>query len=45
MSGFGKYTWPDGKVYEGNWEHNKTRGHGVLTTADGKRHEGIFKQK
>ena len=45
MSGIGKYTWPDGKIYEGNWENNKTRGRGVLITTDGKRHEGIFNQK
>ena len=41
----GKYTWPDGKAYEGSWENNKARGHGVLTLKDGKKIEGKFNQQ
>ena len=22
IDGFGKYAWPDGKTYEGNWKEN-----------------------
>ena len=36
----GKYIWPDGKMYEGQWEKNKMHGHGVLVWRDGKRYEG-----
>ena len=42
MSGFGRYMWPDGKIYEGNWKMNKMRGEGVLIMKDGKRYEGVF---
>ena len=32
--------WPDGKVYEGQWEKNKMHNYGVLIWRDGKRYEG-----
>ena len=44
MPGFGKYIWPDGKTYEGEWQLNKMRGKGVLTMKDGTRYEGVFNQ-
>lgn len=33
--GFGKYTYPNGDWYEGQWEHNKAHGEGTFWTRTG----------
>jgi hypothetical protein len=43
MHGEGKYTFPDGKVYDGNWKDGKRHGEGKLIYADGAVYEGQFK--
>ena len=44
MCGLGKYTWSDGRVYEGEWENDERHGHGKLTYADGVICDGEFKK-
>ena len=34
MHGFGTYSWPDGRVYEGHWRNNTTHGTGKFTDTD-----------
>ncbi len=34
-SGYGTYTWADGRRYEGNWKYNDMEGEGTLYKADG----------
>lgn len=41
--GKGKFTWPDGSVYEGNFENNLMEGFGKIQWADGKEYEGHWK--
>ena len=42
IQGFGKYSWPDGKTYEGQWKSNKMHGEGLLLWKDGKSYKGSF---
>ena len=43
MEGKGKFTWGDGRIYNGPWVNNKRHGNGaVFTWPDGKRYEGKF---
>ena len=28
-NGYGVYTWADGSVFKGSWEHNKITGYGI----------------
>jgi len=42
MSGYGYYSWPDGKSYTGSFAHNKMHGQGTLIWKDGKKYEGSF---
>jgi len=42
ISGHGRYVWPDGKTYDGEWDKNKMDGRGLLKWADGKQYEGQF---
>ena len=37
MHGLGVYTWPDGRVYEGEYREDKKHGFGVCTWPDGRR--------
>jgi hypothetical protein len=39
----GKFQFPDGNVYEGDWKNDKFNGKGKLKLADGSIYEGIFK--
>lgn len=39
----GTYTYPDGKVYTGQWELRERNGRGLLKYADGRVYEGEFK--
>ena len=38
--GFGKYTWADGSVYEGEWLDNRINGSGVYIWKDGRKYYG-----
>jgi hypothetical protein len=40
MSGKGKYTYPDGRKYEGEWLQEERSGQGTLTFPDGSKYEG-----
>lgn len=40
MHGQGKFTWPDGRVYEGDYVLDKMEGYGIYTWTDGKQYEG-----
>jgi hypothetical protein len=31
MNGRGKYTWPDGTLYDGGWKDDKRNGRGKMT--------------
>ena len=39
----GKYTWANGKWYEGEFKSGKRSGYGVMHTGDGDRYEGQWK--
>ena len=41
-NGQGTYTFASGHKYVGEWKDGKYNGQGILTTADGKRQEGIW---
>ena len=41
-AGFGKFTWNNGDVYEGNWTADNITGDGILTISDGTLLEGKF---
>jgi hypothetical protein len=41
--GYGIYTYPDGSIYEGEWEHDNRNGRGIYTYADGGKYEGGWK--
>jgi hypothetical protein len=43
MNGKGKYTWPDGAVYDGDWKDDIKNGEGKSTYPDGIVYEGDFK--
>lgn len=38
FSGKGKYIWPDGRYYEGDWKENKMNGKGEFVWKDGRRY-------
>lgn len=38
--GFGIYSWPDGSVYDGFFEHGLRHGYGAFTYSDGRVYEG-----
>ena len=40
MNGFGVFTWPDGRKYEGNYKNDKQDGYGTFTWSDGKQYKG-----
>ena len=42
ISGYGMYTWNDGRVYEGNWVDNQMHGVGTFTWTDGRKYEGSY---
>ena len=41
-NGIGKYIYPSGAVYEGEWEDHRRCGFGILTTKEGYNFYGIF---
>ena len=40
MDGFGVFTWPDGRVYEGQYENDMKSGNGVFFWPDGRKYDG-----
>lgn len=40
MHGKGKYTWPDGRSYDGEYVNDKKEGKGIYTWADGRQYNG-----
>ena len=42
MTGLGRMTWPDGKIYEGGFLDDKKHGKGKLTSKEGKVTEGTW---
>jgi hypothetical protein len=38
----GKFTWPDGRSYEGQWEKGRMHGKGVYIDKKGERTEAIW---
>jgi len=42
MHGFGTYSWPDGRVYEGNWRNNNTHGKGKFINSEGEIKLGLW---
>jgi hypothetical protein len=40
MHGKGKFTWPDGRKYEGEYINDKKHGFGIFTFKDGRIYEG-----
>ena len=40
MHGEGKYTWPDGRWYQGSYSEDKKQGQGTYSWPDGKRYTG-----
>ena len=40
MDGYGLYTWPSGKQYEGHWENGKQHGTGIFINASGEKKKG-----
>ena len=42
MSGKGVYTWPTGRVYDGDFKNDLRHGVGVLKFPDGQKYEGQF---
>lgn len=43
--GKGKFIWPSGEIYIGDWLDNKMEGHGKITYAKGAQYEGNFKNE
>ena len=42
IEGIGKYSWSDGRIYEGTWKFNKMHGKGKFTWSDGRCYEGDY---
>jgi hypothetical protein len=42
ISGFGVYTWADGRFYKGEWLNNNMHGKGIYTWKDGRKYEGEY---
>ena len=40
--GTGRYTWPDGKVYDGGWFEGKQHGEAKFTNTQGKSKWGLW---
>jgi len=43
MNGYGVFTWPDGRKYDGNYVEDKKEGRGKFTWPDGKEYDGEWK--
>ena len=40
LHGVGRYEWPDGKVYHGDFKDNNKEGNGLFMWPDGKSYDG-----
>jgi len=40
MHGEGKFIWPDGRYYDGSYQHDKKEGQGTFVWANAKEYEG-----
>lgn len=43
MEGFGTFTWPDGRKYEGEYIDDKKDGKGIFYWPDGRKYDGEWK--
>jgi hypothetical protein len=43
MEGNGKFKWPDGRVYMGEYKNDKKDGYGEFEWADGRKYKGNWK--
>ena len=43
MDGKGKFEWPDGRFYEGEYKMDKKDGYGIFTWKDGRIYKGYWK--
>ncbi len=43
MHGKGVFTWPDGRVYDGNYENGKKSGFGTYVWSEKKKYTGYWK--
>ena len=42
MEGLGKFTWPDGRFYEGSYKNDLKDGFGVFSWPNGQLYEGMW---
>ena len=42
MHGNGKQTWPDGRSYNGQYDHDKKQGLGTFVWPDGRKYHGAW---
>ena len=40
MNGYGEFTWPNGRVYKGQWSEGKQCGEGIIVDENGKTRKG-----
>lgn len=43
MNGKGQYTWPDKRLFEGNYIDDKKEGYGEFTWPNGRKYKGNWK--
>lgn len=43
--GYGKYTYADGSIYQGQWDHDQRKGKGKLLFTNGDTFEGLFEEQ
>jgi hypothetical protein len=44
MEGEGKFTWPDGRTYKGEYKRDKKDGYGIFEWDDGRIYKGNWKE-
>jgi hypothetical protein len=42
IQGLGNYSWPDGRIYVGEWIKNKMHGKGEIKWPDGRCYRGVI---
>ena len=43
MNGFGRFKWPDGRIFEGEYLNDKKDGFGIFNWPDGRIYKGNWK--
>jgi hypothetical protein len=43
IHGLGRYVWPDGRIFEGEYKDDQKEGFGIYTFNDGKMYRGYWK--